>query len=61
MYYTPFTRGSKHDANMKQTKSTRRARVYWMRLLYVCFMYASSCKRVIRRIAILTVISNVLW
>jgi len=42
-----------HDeTNMKQTrnklKSTRRARVFWIRLLHLCFVFASSCKRGIK-------------
>jgi len=36
--YTPFTRWSKHEANVEHTSR----RVY---IEYVCFMFASSCKR----------------
>jgi len=33
-----FARSSKHEANMKRTLSTRRARVYSIHLLHVCFI-----------------------
>jgi len=33
------------ETNMKQTSNKRRAHVVHVHFEYVCFMYASSCKR----------------
>ena len=46
---TPFTRGSIHEANMKQMYSIYMCTMCALSLLHVSFMYASSCKRGIRQ------------